>query len=236
VKRSTAGLEIALFFLVFFLPGYIAQAWGFSPGSASSTLLLQSIIQGLPQFLLMAYVVGVRGPASSPQWGFVRFERRDALRVAALVGACFVLILSLGLLTQVLPARWSKALSGGYRWGLESWSQVPLALLFGLTAGYREEFFFRAYLLGRLSEMEVPLPLAAIGSVALFSLGHVYEGPIGVAVTALLGIVLCASYIQRGSLHVVALSHGLYNAIAISLSLFLPRALPGGFLVRIFSP
>ncbi|HEY9595595.1 MAG TPA: type II CAAX endopeptidase family protein [Spirochaetia bacterium] len=236
MRRTTVVLEMVLFFLAFFLPGYLAQAWGPSIGPVSSSVLLQSIVTGLPQLLLMAYVVGVRGLASSPRWGFVPWERGDTPRVATLVAGCFAIVLVSGSLLRLLPPSWSRALGDGFRWGLQSPWQIPLALVFGLAAGYREEFFFRAYLLGRLAELDVSLPVASVGSVLLFSLGHVYEGPLAVIVTAAIGALFTVSYVKRRSIHVIALSHGLYNAIALSLSIFLRRALPGGDVLRILSP
>jgi membrane protease YdiL (CAAX protease family) len=223
-----------LFFLAFFLPGYIAQAAGGPGGAPSTSLLLQSVVAGLPQFLLMAYVVGVRGPASSPRWGFVRLERHDVLRVAFLVAACFLLIAPIGAMTALLPKRLSSALVAGYRWGLQSYWQIPIALLFGLTAGYREEFFFRSYLLGRLEEMSVPVPVAVAMSVALFCVGHLYEGALGLAVAAVLGTMLSLAYIRTRNIHVVAIAHGFYNTLALSLSLVLPRELPGALGMGIF--
>ncbi len=234
MRHSRAVVEMLLFFLAFFLPGYIAQAAG-GPGAAAGTsLLLQSIATGLPQFLLMAYIVGVTGPASSPQWGFIRMERRDILRVAILVAACFLLIAPIGALTMLLPPRWAGAVVSGYRWGLQGYAQIPVALLFGLTAGYREEFFFRSYLLGRLEEMAVPLPYAVALSVALFCVGHLYEGVLGLAVAAVLGTMLSIAYVRTRNIHVVAIAHGLYNTLALCLSLVLPRALPEGLGMGIF--
>ena len=62
----------------------------------------------------------------------------------------------------------TRSLTRGYRWGLQSAAQIPLAILFGITAGYREEFFFRSYLLGRLEELGVG-SLAVAASTALFA-------------------------------------------------------------------
>jgi membrane protease YdiL (CAAX protease family) len=234
MKQSRAVFELLLFFVAFFLPGYIAQASGGPVGAAGTSLLLQSVVTGLPQFLLMAYVAGVTGPASSPRWGFVPLGRHDILRVAFLVAACFLVIAPIGAVTMLLPLRWSSLLVSGYRWGLQSFWQIPVALLFGLTAGYREEFFFRSYLLGRLEEMSVPLPYAIAMSVALFCLGHLYEGALGLVVAAALGTMLSLAYVRTRNIHVVAIAHGLYNTLALSLSLVLPRALPGAVGFGIF--
>jgi len=228
--------EALLLFLAFFLPGYISQAAFAASGAISSSAMLQSIIVGAPQFLLMAYIAGATGPSSAPRWGMVRLESGDFLRILLLVITCFAAVTPFFFLVSALPPTWSRSLSLGYRWGLRGAGQVPLGLLFGLTAGYREEFFFRAYLLGRLDEMAVPRAAAVGLSTGLFCVGHVYEGPLGVAIAAVLGLVFALAYLRRGSLHVIAISHGLYNAVVLSLSLIAPRALPAAIGFRIFSP
>lgn len=163
-------------------------------------------------------------------------ETRDGLRILVLLFGCFVVIAPFVALALALPPRFSKSLTLGYRWGLLSAAQAPVALLFGLTVGYKEEFFFRSYLLGRLGQLGVPVPIAAIASTALFSLGHIYEGPLGVAITAALGALFAAVYIRRPNLHVIAIAHGMYNAIVLWLSLLIPSSLPAAAGNLIFRP
>jgi hypothetical protein len=109
-----------------------------------------------------------------------------------------------------------------------------VALLFGLTTGYREEFFFRSYLFGRLGQLGLPIPLAVLSTTALFTIGHLYEGPLGIAIAAALGTLYSIVYIKRPSLHVIAISHGLYNTIVLCLGLLVPRSLPAAAGIRIF--
>jgi len=71
-------------------------------------------------------------------------------------------------------------------------------------------------------------------STALFAAGHVYEGPLAVAITATLGVLLSAAWLRRRSLHVVAIGHGAYNTAVLCLGLVLPHALPEAAAVHIF--
>ena len=233
MKPARAITEMILLFAAFFLPGYVAQ--GFLTGSAPSMdlLMVQSIIAGVPQFLLMAYVAVNTGATAPARWGFVRFEPRDALRTAALLVGCFAAVAPFVVLVVSLPPDVARSLTRGYRWGLQRAWQIPLALLFGITAGYREEFFFRSYLLGRLEELGVQVPVAVAVSTALFSIGHVYESLLAVMVTAGLGILLSISWLRRRSLHVVAIAHGLYNTAVLCLGLVLPHALPAATTMHI---
>jgi membrane protease YdiL (CAAX protease family) len=236
MKPSRLLLEMSLFFLAFFLPGYLAQTHPPAAGPASTLAMLQVIVTGLPQFMLMAYVATLSVGRAPRNWGLVAMETRDGLRILVLLFGCFVVIAPFVALALALPPRFSKSLTLGYRWGLLSAAQAPVALLFGLTVGYKEEFFFRSYLLGRLGQLGVPVPIAAIASTALFSLGHIYEGPLGVAITAALGALFAAVYIRRPNLHVIAIAHGMYNAIVLWLSLLIPSSLPAAAGNLIFRP
>jgi len=234
MKQAQVIIEIFLFFAAFFLPGYAAQGLFAPPPEATQLVMLQSILTGIPQFLLMAWVVTARGRTPPARWGIVRISPRDVLRTAALVLGCFAAITPFVALLMILPDQVSRSLATGYRWGLQSAAQVPLAVMFGLTAGYREEFFFRSYLLTRLEEVGVAVPAAAAVSTAAFCLGHLYEGPLGIAVTAALGVLLCAAWLRWKNLHVIAVAHGLYNALVLSLGLVLPRTLPQAGFLHIF--
>jgi membrane protease YdiL (CAAX protease family) len=232
MKPLRVILEALLFFLAFFLPGYVAQSAP-APGNATTQAMLQVIAIGLPQLLLMVYVAELAsGPPGA--WGLATFERRDYLRTFLVLLGSFAAVSPFIVLVFALPPQLSRSLSAGYRWGLQSASQIPVALLFGLTAGYREEFFFRSYLFGRLGQIGVPLPLAVLCTTALFTAGHLYEGPLGIAIAATLGTLYSIVYIRRPSLHVIAIAHGLYNAIVLCLGLLVPRSLPAAAGFRIF--
>ena len=236
MKPSRILLEMSLFFLAFFLPGYLAQTHPPAAGPASTLAMLQVIATGLPQFMLMVYVASLSTGRLVRNWGLVRLEPRDAVRILAVLLGCFAVVAPFVGLALALPPRFSRSLTLGYRWGLLSASQAPVALLFGLTAGYREEFFFRSYLLGRLGQLDISVAVAAVASTALFSLGHIYEGPLGVAIAAALGALFAAVYVRRPNLHVIAIAHGLYNPIVLWLSLLIPASLPAAAGILIFRP
>jgi uncharacterized protein len=234
IRHSLIPAEILLFFAAFFLPGYAAQGFFAPPGSASNLLMLQSVLTGVPQFLLMAWVVTARDRTPPSTWGLVIPRAQDVVRTLLLLAACFAAIMPFVILLVALPPDVSRSLGSGYRWGLQSAAQIPLAVLFGLTAGYREEFFFRAYLLGRLGELGIAVPGAVAVSTVVFCLGHVYEGPLAIGFTAALGVVLCAAWLRWKNLHVLAVAHGAYNTLILCLGLVLPRTLPQAGFLHIF--
>jgi CAAX protease family protein len=212
-------LEMVLLFLAFFLPGYLSQSGFPASGAVGTSAMMQSMLVGVPQFLLMAYVASLSRETSLESWGFSPIRGSDALRVALVLVGCFAIFAPLTLLMTILPASVAKYLSSGFRWRLAGASQIPLAVAFGLVAGYREEFFFRSYLLRRLEQLGFPAVLSVAVSTLLFCAGHVYQGPLGLATSAGLGVLFAVVYLRRRSLHVIAIAHGLYNAIVLCLSL-----------------
>jgi membrane protease YdiL (CAAX protease family) len=96
-------------------------------------------------------------------------------------------------------------------------SAAGWALLLGvvlpLIAGF-EELLFRGALVGVLHAGFGWSPwLLAVASSVAFALGHGAQGPIGIAVTGLLGFVLAAGFVLTGSLLVVVVAHYLVNAV-----------------------
>jgi membrane protease YdiL (CAAX protease family) len=226
MKQTRFLLEMILCFLAFFLPGYLAQGMEPVTGPVSTSLMLQSILLGIPQFLLLVYIASLSRETPMESWGFSSFRATDGLRVLLVLIGCFAIFTPFAILVMALPSGAGKYLASGFRWKLAGPSQIPLALAFGLVAGYREEFFFRSYMLRRMDQLGLPVALSVIISTLLFSAGHLYQGPLGVATSAALGILFAGVYLRRGNLHVIAIAHGLYNASVLCLSLLRAAPLP----------
>jgi membrane protease YdiL (CAAX protease family) len=79
------------------------------------------------------------------------------------------------------------------------------------TAGVCEEILYRGYLIWYLQYFLGLIPAAGVAAV-VFGIGHSYQGPRGVALTALIGAFLGAVYLVSGSLLVPMLIHGLMDA------------------------
>jgi uncharacterized protein len=85
--------------------------------------------------------------------------------------------------------------------------------------GFREELFYRAYLMGRISEMlpraNWSLWVAAAIQISLFAYGHVYQGFLGVFETILTAIIFTLIYVKTRSLWNAVLFHSFFDVWGI---------------------
>ncbi|WP_410766506.1 CPBP family intramembrane glutamic endopeptidase [Haloferax sp. DFSO60] len=164
-------------------------------------------------------VVGVGYLAARDEWDLIRLERptrRDMLWVGGGLLALFAVYLA-----------GSAAMSA---LGIESGDSVlaqqgeanPIYFLY-LTVitivlvGPAEELIFRGIAYGELRRLWGPIP-AIIGSSAVFASIHLWSfsgdgAIISLLMVFILGSVLAAIYEKSGNLIVVAVAHGLFNAV-----------------------
>ncbi len=160
---SARGLlgEALLLFLVLFLPGYLAQPSAASAATIDTVrAMIQSVVLGVPQVLLILHLLRVQTEVPREHFGLYRPHLRDGFRAAAAFAGALALTAPVIAAMALVPVLRELG-STGYRWSLRSAWELPLALAFGVTAGYREELYFRAYLLGRFEQAGIPGPRAS---------------------------------------------------------------------------
>lgn len=87
------------------------------------------------------------------------------------------------------------------------------------TAAFGEEVLFRGFLLGRLRALlggglGVGV-VAAFVQALLFGLAHAYQGPTGILVTGLIGLVFGLLYLRMRSLWPLVIAHGLIDTVGL---------------------
>jgi membrane protease YdiL (CAAX protease family) len=227
-------LELSLLFAAFYLPGLLWPSQALLGGASElAGYMLRFLALAAPQLLLLGYLIWVRGPqaAGGSVWAEFGISRPRAVDLAwalALLAGAFLLIAAAGLLLGLLPEEARRRLAGGFRWRLEEARLLPLAAPFSLLTGYREELFFRSYLLTRLRQAGLPPAAGAAASALLFASGHAYQGAIGLAVALGLGLYFAVAFLRQRNLHRVAWAHGLYNLAVLAATLLGDRLpLPG---------
>lgn len=222
-------IEPLLLFLVFYLPGYLAQSQHLSGRIFNDiNFNLTYLLTALPRIALLIYVVSLRagfGRETPPptgalaRYGLVKLRMSDlAWALVALVAIELVIIP-----LAVFGGELFKIRTGHepipIHWRLTNGAIVPLVFLTCMTAGYGEELFFRSYMLTRLEELGLKRSVAVAASSVLFAGGHLYEGPLGAAGTLLIGIVLALFFFRKRNLHVIAIAHGSYNFVTLLATL-----------------
>lgn len=88
-----------------------------------------------------------------------------------------------------------------------------------------EEIVFRAFLIGRLEAAfggasRFATASAVVLSSALFGLAHTYQGPTGVLITGVLGLIFASVYAYGGrNLWLNIVVHGVYDTLSLGLVL-----------------
>lgn len=175
---------------------------GFEIALGAGALVLVAILPGisLPQ-------VGLRLPPPDPT-GF-----RDGL-----VTSFLVVVVPAAVVVTVLQRRGRFPAPAG---GEAVAAMLPRTrtergafLVLSLLAGVCEELAYRGLVLAVLAALVPPVPVLAVitAGAILFGVAHLYQGPAGAAVAALLGLGLGGFYWFTGSLLLVMAFHVVLDA------------------------
>lgn len=198
-----------------FLPLAVTLAYllpQFAPGSPPAQALARlgaGTLQSLSQALFLLIIIGLTAPL--PEFGLQRPRPGDFLHALLLLGA----LLALG-----LASRWLWQANGAGFGESEPARGAPivaaaLIALFSLSVGYREELFYRAYIMRSLRARGASALASALLSTALFAAGHAYQGAAGMASAAAIGLALALAYAKGARLHALAWAHAGYNALIL---------------------
>ena len=95
--------------------------------------------------------------------------------------------------------------------------RLLFVLVVAPTAGFVEEALYRGYAISRLEPVVGDPWLAAGIACVAFSLGHVYQGRIGLMRAGTVGMVLAAPYVMTGSLLPSMIAHAAIDALSALL-------------------
>jgi membrane protease YdiL (CAAX protease family) len=95
--------------------------------------------------------------------------------------------------------------------------QFVLATVLVVVVALAEETIFRGYLLLRLSVVTRSVGIAVLLSSVIFSLGHGYEGSVGLVTVGVMGVFLALVYVWRGSLVAPIVMHLFQDLLGIVL-------------------
>ena len=216
-------LEISVLFISFMLPSLF-----FVPDRLTTYTIdfsgyyLQSLVVAVPHLVLILAVIALqdgshRIPETLAAFGCGRLRPTSLIVSVGVAAGMIALAGALSFLGRVLP----DGIKAGLQWRIVSATEIPIALVFSMVGGYREELFFRAYLLTRLERLGASRLSSVLLSSALFGVGHGYQGVMGILVASGLGAYLSLVFVYRKNAHEVALGHGWYNFLVLISTLVL---------------
>ena len=147
-----------------------------------------------------------------------------AAAAAAWTAALLIGSLAIAGAAQFLRQRWRIAVPQILARLLPETPRETLAFLAIVcpTAGIAEEVLFRAFAITRLTSLTGDAWSATVLAALGFAFGHTYQGLIGMASTAMIGLGYSVSYLATGSLIPAIVAHALHNAVSAFLFKFEP--------------
>jgi CAAX protease family protein len=153
--------------------------------------------------------------------GLKAFRTRDIALALVAMAACFAAnILLTGAVFALLPGEVDEHLQLLERIALRLGEEIPFAGVAALMffVGVYEEMAARGFLLSRarsaLGGTWAPVLLSSL----LFGLGHLYQGWIGVAQTAAIGVILAGLTVRWGTLWPAILAHASLNTVSLFIA------------------
>jgi membrane protease YdiL (CAAX protease family) len=95
--------------------------------------------------------------------------------------------------------------------------ELPWAAALGINAGVVEELLFRFALPALIFALVGNGPAAFGAACLVFGLLHLYQGPVGVLSSTILGLIFCAIYVLSGSILLVIVLHALFDLRSLVL-------------------
>ena len=213
-------IEAFIVFFSFFLPGYLIPPLN-NPNEFLNSYLHMSIyiILSFLQIIFMIYILFRDKNIQKQEFGLIKPQFRDVIHALLFSLGLYAIYFLMVLIISNLPETMQEIFIEGFRWQLENKLMIPLLFLFCLTTGYREELLFRSYIITRCSQISLPIPYAIMISVFSFSILHLYEGITGFLFTLFSGVYLSILFIVKKNIHIIAISHGIFNFCSLLLTL-----------------
>jgi membrane protease YdiL (CAAX protease family) len=215
-------IEPVLLFTVFFLPGYLAQNSPVNQAMFNDlSFNLYFTLTAAGQIFLLLYVLSLRESrrVREDDYGLRNIALPDVFKALAVSVGAGICILPFLIIPSLLGKEAADAFTNPVAWEISNPAMIGPILITCIATGYREELFFRSYLLTYMKQRNIPAAAAIIASTLLFGLGHVYQGIVGFAGTAVIGLFFALMFVRKRNLHSVALAHGIYNFVTLMVNL-----------------
>jgi len=113
------------------------------------------------------------------------------------------------------------------RWFMPTTARESRYFILGIsiTAGICEELLFRGYLMQLLADFMPTYGVVIVSSIA-FGLPHIYQGPIHIVRTAILGVVMALIYLATDSIIIPIVLHAMLDMYGGAMAYLVLRKQP----------
>lgn len=180
--------------------------------------LLSNTVIGAVVVLLVALILAVHRQSPS-RIGLNRPRPLHVLAGVAAIPACYLGIIITAVLYFVISGTDVDNIIEQKRDLIDIVPEfsITTVLLFGVFTGFFEELLFRGLLLTRFNALVRNRGVAILLSALCFGMVHIYQGPMGIAQTASIGVVLGIVATMSRSLWPAIIAHAAFNSIQFAL-------------------
>lgn len=215
-SAERSWLEPAVVSFAMLLPGLIPVS---TTQEASIAWLISGASQSFSQYILLIVIIGARGHLR--EYGAVKPRASDVIKALALLG----IVIIVSRISALIGSLAGLSAHFGVAFVVPRASYGPAAFiiasaLFSMTVAYREELFYRMYLLGELQRRGARQGAAILVSTLLFAAGHAYQGPRGILSSLMVGALMAIAATRGCKLHALAMAHAAYNFGILTMSMY----------------
>ena len=223
LKTDFTVFEPLLIYAVLFFPSLFQFSKNNSFILSSASSMTVYLITAIPQIIFIIWILNIKN-YSKTETGLAKIKS-SAIPLALFYTAALLLFSTAftGLYSHIFyPDRVISSVTAADEAAAavrDNFTLLPLYLAVSAVTGYREELFFRSYLLNALKNngrYYVPVILSSL----MFSACHAYQGTTGILLSFSGGIVLSLIFLKHRNIHINALSHTFFNFFVILSYLF----------------
>lgn len=215
IKEYLFYSEPFLLYFALFFPSVFTNS-AITSFFTSNNIMINYIIISIPQILLILYIFYIK------KWNhtdnFIFTGPGTILKTIFLIIIYTVLLIvftnSVALILKITGIMQNVPSI------VSSKQFIPFYFLVSIITGYREELFFRAYLI-KFFEKSPNKTFLAISISVMFAICHISQGFGAIIVSFLNSMFLCFIFFKHKNIHINALSHALYNFFVLLASVFI---------------
>lgn len=201
-NRFLSDFEPFLLYFILYFPSLSAGNKGGNIYTDPNVLLFYTALSAL-QIIFLVYFVNLK-KTEREKSGFKKADFSSAVHSAIYAAALILIISAVNIILDIFIS------SGEDIRIKKTFFFILQAAGLSLLTGYREEIFFRSYLISSF-EKNQGKSFSIIISSLLFAVSHISAGARGIISAFAAGLFLALIFFKHRNIHINALAHSFYN-------------------------